>query len=76
MKDITDTDYAHAKRDCKDFKIKSLETYNNYYVQSKIILLADVFANVQNMCLKIYELDPTRFLNTPRLVREVLKKKK
>ena len=27
MKDITDSDYAHAKRVCKDFKIKNLVEY-------------------------------------------------
>ena len=31
------------------------------YVLSNKLWLADVFQNFQNMCPKIYELDPTRF---------------
>ena len=34
MEDITDADYAHAKRVCKDFKKKSLWEYHDFHVQS------------------------------------------
>ena len=34
MEDITDADYAHAKRVCKGFKIKSLGEYQDFHVQS------------------------------------------
>ena len=53
MEDITDADYAHAKRVCKDFEIKNLGEYYDLYVQSDTLLLADVFGNFRNMCLKI-----------------------
>ena len=33
MEDITDTDYAHAKRVSKDFEIKNLQEHYNLYVQ-------------------------------------------
>ena len=46
MEDITDEDYAHAKRVCKNFEIKSLREYNDLYVQSNTLLLADVFKNL------------------------------
>ena len=52
MEDITDADYVHAKRVCKDFEIKNLEEYHDLYVQSDTLLLADVFENFQNMCLE------------------------
>ena len=48
MEDITDADYAHAKRVSKDFKIKNLGEYHDLYVQSNILLLADVFDNFKN----------------------------
>ena len=74
MEDITDADYAHAKRVCKDFKIKNLGEYYDLYVQSDTFLLAHVFENFRNMCLEIYELDPAKFLSAPGLVwQETLK---
>ena len=39
MEDITDADYAHAKRVCKDFKIKNLGEYHDLYIQSNTLLL-------------------------------------
>ena len=45
IEDITDTDYAHAKRVSKGFQIKNLGEYHNLYVQSDTLLLADVFWN-------------------------------
>ena len=52
MEHITDADYAHAKRVCKDFKIKNLGEYHDLYDQSDTLLLADVFKNFKNMCIK------------------------
>ena len=75
MEDITDADYAHAKRVCKDFEIKNLGEYHDLYVQSDTLLLADVFENFRNMCLKIYELDPAKFLSAPGLAWQAALKK-
>ena len=58
MKDITDTDYIHAKRVYKDFDL---------YLKSDALLLADTFGNLREMCLKIYQLDPVKFLSAPGL---------
>ena len=44
IEDITDAEYAHVKRVLCD----------DLYVQSDILLLADVFENFRNMCFKIY----------------------
>ena len=63
IEDITDADYVHAKTVCKDFEIKNLGEYQDLYIQSNILLLADVFENFRNMCLKIYDLDPAKFLS-------------
>ena len=67
MENTTDADYAHTKRVCKDFEIKSLGEHHDFYVQSDILLLADVFEKFRNMCLKIYELDHSKLLSAPRL---------
>ena len=71
MEDITDADYAHAENVRTDFEITNLGEYHDVYVQSNTLLLADVFENFRNMCLKIYELDPTRFLSVPELAWQV-----
>ena len=57
MDDVTDADYMHAKRVCKDFRIKNLGKYHSIYVQSNTLLLADIFDNFQNICFEIYELE-------------------
>ena len=45
------------------------------YIQSDILLLADVFENFQNMCLEIYELDPAHFLTALGLTWQAALKK-
>ena len=75
IEDITDADYAHAKRVCKDFEIKNLGEYHDLYVQSNTLLLADVFENFRNMCLKIYELDAANILSAPALAWQAALKK-
>ena len=67
MEDITDVDHRHAKRVFKNLTNKNLRDYHDLYVQSDTILLADVFENFRNMCIKVYELDPANFLTAPGL---------
>ena len=62
MEDITDIDYRHAKGVFKIFNDKNIGDYHDLYVQSDTLLLADVFENFRNMCLKEYKLDPAYFL--------------
>ena len=64
---ITDPDYMHAKRVCKNFKIKKIGEYHYLYFKSDTLLLADLFENVRIMCLKIYHLDPVKFLSASGL---------
>ena len=49
-----------TQRVCKDFEIKKSGEYHDLCVQNNTSLLADVFDNFRNMCLKIYELDPAK----------------
>ena len=45
------------------------------YVQSDTSLLADVFENFKNTCIKVYELDPAHFLSAPGLAWQACLKK-
>ena len=67
MENITDADYTHAKNVCKDFEIKNIGEYHDLYVKSNILLLTNIFENFRNMCLKIYECNPAKFLSAPAL---------
>ena len=75
MEDITDADYMHAKRVCKDFEIKNLGEYHDLFLKRDPLLLADVFENFRKMCLKIYHLDPVKFLSAPGLAWQAALKK-
>ena len=63
MENIDDIDYRHGNNAFKKFKLKNLGEYHDLYVQSDTLLLADVFENFRNMCMKVYELDPAHFLS-------------
>ena len=67
MEDISDIDYRHANNVFKVFKLENLGDYHDLYVQSDTLLLADVFNNFRDTCLKEYELDPAHSLSLPGL---------
>ena len=50
MEDMTNTDYMHAKRVCKDLEIKDLAEYHDLYFKTDTLLLADVLKNLRKMC--------------------------
>ena len=56
-------------------KLNNLGDYRDLYVQSDTLLLADVFENLRDMCLKEYELDPAHFLSLPGLAWQACLKK-
>ena len=75
LEDITDKDYTHAQKVFDEFNLKNLGDYHHWYVQSEILLLADVFENFWNKCIEIYELDPPHFLSAPELAWQACLKK-
>ena len=42
MEDITDADYLHAKKVCKDFQIKKSAEYHELSLKSATLLLVDI----------------------------------
>ena len=53
MEDITDEDYIHEKRVCKDFEIKNLGECHDFYLKADTLLLVNVFENFRKICLKV-----------------------
>ena len=73
MENIDDIDCRHGNNVFK--RLKHLGEYHDLYVQSDALLLADVFENFRNTCLKVYELDPAHFLSLPGLAWQACLKK-
>ena len=67
LEDIRETDYAHVNKVFKKFNINNLGEYHDLYVRSDTLLLADIFENFRQSCLKNYELDPAHFVSLPGL---------
>ena len=74
---IWKADYEHAKKVWNTVNIKTLREYQDLYVQSDTLQLADVFENFRNTCMNIYiyELDPCYVVSEPGLAWEALLKK-
>ena len=51
----------------KTFEMKNLEDYHNLYNQVDVLLLADVFENFRDICIKNYNLDPAYYYTAPGL---------
>ena len=75
MEDIDDIDYRHGNNVFNKFKLNNLGDYHDLHVQSDTLLLADVFENFRDMCLKEYELDPAHFLSLPGFAWQACLKK-
>ena len=75
MEGIDDIDYRHGNNIFKSFKLNNLGDYHDLYVQSDTLLLADVFENFRDMCLRVYELDPAHFVSLAGLAWQACLKK-
>ena len=70
MEDISDIDYRHANNVFKVSKLENLGDYHDLYIQSDTLLLAGVFNNFRDMCLKEYELDPAHRTSMASVFKE------
>ncbi|XP_051168414.1 uncharacterized protein LOC127286143 [Leptopilina boulardi] len=71
---VSDEDYAHAQKVWSEFNCKNLGDYVYLYMQTDILLLADIFENFRNECLLAYGLDAAHYYTTPGLTWDAMLK--
>ena len=64
---ISNEDYQHAQTVWKEFKLKTMGEYHDLYLNTDILLLADVFENFRRTCFESYKLDPAHYFTSPGL---------
>lgn len=72
--DIADADYQHARNVWSSFNIRNLGEYSDLYLLTDVMLLADVFENLRDMCLREYSLFPAYYITLPSFTRDVMLK--
>ena len=75
MEDIDEIDYRHGNNVFKSFKLENLGDYYDLHVKSDTLLLADLFENFRDICIKEYEVDPAHFVSLPGLAWQACLKK-
>ena len=75
LEDISNKHYLHAQKVWDVFEIKDLGEYQDLYVQTDTLLLADVYEKFRDKCIEIYGLDPSYFLSAPGLAWQACLKK-
>ena len=57
IKGIIYVDCRHAKNMYKESNVNNLGNCHDFHVQSFTLFVADIFENVRNKCIEMYELD-------------------
>ena len=65
--DVSDEDYQRAQRVWSHFSMKTMRDYHDLYLETDVLLLADVFENFRRTCMESYELDPAHYVSAPGL---------
>ena len=65
--DISDADYQHALNVWNTFQCQTIRDYNDLYLKSDVLLLADVFESFRKTCFRHYNLDPAHYYTSPGL---------
>ena len=67
LNDVSDEDYEHAQKVWETFEMKNLDDNHNLYNRVDVLVLADVFENFRDICIKNYKLDPAHYYTAPGL---------
>ena len=64
---ISKKNYNHVWNVWNTFNMETFKEYHELYNVTDVLLLADVFENFRDICLKIYGLDPVYYFTAPGL---------
>ena len=67
MSNVSEDDYKHAQKVWEEFGIRNLGDYHDLYLQTDVILLANVFEAFRDTCLEHYSLNPAHFYTSSGL---------
>ena len=71
---ISSGQYEHIKNVWRSFYMKNFKDYLMLYNVSDVLLLADVFENFRDICVKNYGLDPVHYYTAPGLAWDAMLK--
>ena len=75
MSGISEKDHQHACKVWNEFGLKNMGDYHDLYLETDVILLANVFESFRKECLDNYGLDTAHFYTAPGLAWKACLKK-
>ncbi|XP_050454177.1 uncharacterized protein LOC126852925 [Cataglyphis hispanica] len=62
---VSGSDYERAIKVWERFRVRTLGEYSDLYLKTDVLLLADIFENFRDACMKSYGLDPAHYYTLP-----------
>ena len=70
----SEPDYAHAVNVWNSFRVQTLGEYNDLYLKTDVLLLADVFESFRTDSIASYDLDPAHYFTLPSFTWDAMLK--
>ncbi|CAI2200581.1 16536_t:CDS:1, partial [Funneliformis geosporum] len=74
QQNISKEDYEYAQKVWQVFEMKNFGEYHDIYLETDVLLLADVFINYTIMCLQDDSLDPSHYVSASGMFNDSLYK--